>query len=124
MCLGMKQLRARLTPRTSIMLKSRTQSGYSYFMYVVQVPYIPNLRSYFNKVLMFLKNKNMQRALVEKTDVQWVTLSMLKNLEKRSVFAGTLEMHAQAIEDIATSPVAKWRDLCDKHSDGFDAVFS
>jgi hypothetical protein len=122
MCCGMKQMRARITPRTSIMLRSKTQSGYPYFMYVTQVPYMPHLRSSIAKLLAFLKTKNVQRMLVEKTDVQWVTLSMLKNMNKRSVFANTLDLHAQALEEIASAPAEAWRDICLKRAPHFEVI--
>lgn len=122
MVLGMKQLRARITPRTSIMLRSKTQSGCPYYMYVTQVPFLPHLRSSVSKMLGFLKSKNVQRMLVEKTDLQWVTLSMLKNMNKRSVFANTLDLHAQTLEEIAASSVESWRDICTKRSPHFEVI--
>lgn len=118
--LGTKQVRTRMTPKTSVLLKSTTQNGYPYYMFVVQVPYMPHLRNTFHKALAFLKTKNMNRMYVEKTDIQWVTLGMLKNIPKRTVFANTLQRHAAFLEKLGTCPSHAWRDMCTNMAPQFD----
>lgn len=115
-----KQIRARLTPQTSILLRGRTQNSNVYYMYVTEVPYMPHLRSTFHKLLGFFRAKNINRMYVEKTDVQWVTLDMLKKMVKRSVFANTLSMNIDVIEQIASSSPDKWHDMCKKYSPAFE----
>jgi hypothetical protein len=118
--LDIKQIRARINPQTAIMLRGRTQNSNMYFMYVTEIPYMPHIRSTFHKILGFFRAKNIQRMYVEKTDVQWVTLEMLRNMNKRSVFANTLNLHAETIEEIGTSTPAQWRELCKKHASSFE----
>jgi len=115
-----KQIRARLNPQTSIMLRGRTQNSNVYYMYITEVPYMPHLRGMFHKLLGFLRAKNIQKLYVEKTDVQWVTLDMLRTMTKRAVFANTLNMHLDTIVEIGTSTPQQWRDLCKKHAPMFD----
>lgn len=120
--IGAKQLRSRLTPTTSVVLKGNTQNNHNYFMFVTPLPYQPHLRNCFGKVLAFLRAKNLQRMFVEKTDIAWVTLNTLRSMPKRSVFAGTLDLHAELLDELASLPAANWRALCEKHKDAFDSV--
>lgn len=110
--LGIKHVRARISPSTSVLLKSFTQNQFRYYMFVVQVPYNPYLRSAFHKALAFLKTRNMHRVYVEKTDLQWVTFNTLKAMPKRTVFANTLNRHMDFFERLATIPSRDWRALC------------
>lgn len=119
---SIKQIRARVNPETSILLRGRTQNGNPYYMYVVEIPYIPYLRPAFHKMLGFFRSKNIQRMYVEKLDVQWVTLHMLRTMTKRSVFANTLDMHAETLTEIGNAPPSAWRYLCKKHADGFETM--
>ena len=120
--LDMKQIRARLNPSTAIMMRGRTQNANTYYMFVVEVPYMPHLRNVFLKMLGFFRVKNIQRMYVEKTNLQWVTLPMLKHIIKRSVFANTLNMHIEAIDEIGTSAPSQWKELCKKYGVGWDGV--
>lgn len=81
-------------------------------MFVTQIPYVPHLRNVFHKILAFLKTKTMSRVYIEKTDVQWTTLAMLKNVAKRSVFANTMNKHIDFLEQVAGCTSAQWRDMC------------
>jgi hypothetical protein len=117
--LSIKQIRARLNPGTSIMLHGKTQNANAYYMYVTEVPYLPHLRNTFHKILEFLRSKNVQRLYVEKTDVQWVTLGMLKHIMKRKVFANTLDLNSEAIETIGNCTPDLWKDICERHASNF-----
>lgn len=122
MILGIKQLHARLTPRTAVMLKSSTQNNYSYFCYVTEIPYMPHARGAFAKVLDFLRSRNVHRLYVEKLDLQWVTLEMLMAMPKRSVFAETLQAHMPFFEMLSGSPASAWKDICARRAHTFDAI--
>lgn len=122
MILDIKQLRARMTPKTAIMLRGTTQGGSPYFMFVTQVPYIPHLRSTVRKLLGFLRSKNLHRMYVEKIDTQWVTLEMMKNIHKRPVFANTIETHMDTLEEIARSPPSSWTNICAARASDFDVT--
>lgn len=118
--LSMKPLRARISPTTTVLLKSVTQNLYPYYMFVVQVPYNPYWRNGFHKKLNFLRSKNMSRVFLEKIDLQWVTYNSLKAIPKRSVFANTLHRHMDFFETLATTPSAQWRALCTARAHTFD----
>lgn len=108
-----RALRARLNSSTCLALRGRTQNGHPYWMFVAEVPYQPHLRGAYRKVLAFLRHRNLCKACVEKTDVQWVTWKQLRgaSLVKRSVFAATLEAHAATLERLASGEDA-WPALC------------
>lgn len=122
MVLGVKQMRVRLTPKTAVMLKGSTQNGYPYFMYVTEIPYMPHLRNCFGKLLDFLRSKNIHRLYVEKTDVMWVTLDLLKSIPKRAVFQETLQTHMPFFEHLASLQASSWRTICANRVSTFDAI--
>lgn len=113
---GQRQILMRLTPKTAILVPGRTQNGNPYHMYIVEVPYAPHVRSAFKKTAEFLRSKNVNRLYVEKLDVQWATLEMLRTMNKRSVFENTLNANARLIETIGSSTPEQWRDLCAEHA--------
>lgn len=108
-----RALRARLCAANSLVLRSRTQNGHPYYMYVVQVPYQPHLRNAFHKSLAFLRHKSLCKMFVEKTDVMWVTWAMLtsSDLVKRQVFKCTLDAHVGTLARLA-SRADSWARLC------------
>lgn len=111
-----KALRNRMQSHNCLCLRSRTQNGHPYFMYVVQVPFVPHLRNAFHKTLAFLKYRNVHKLYVEKTDVRWVTWPALRDdLPKRAVFAGTVDQHAALLERAAAAP-GIWTALCHEHA--------
>ena len=99
------------TPSNYLCLKSSTQNGYDYYMFVVEIPYVPHLRSCFRKALKFLQSTNMQRVYVEKTDLQYVTWPVLQTIAKRPVFGTTLDLHRAALEFLSTSTPTTWRSF-------------
>lgn len=108
-----RQLRQRLHAGNYVLLKSRTQNGHPYFMYVIEVPFVPGLRASFAKTLAFFRHKNVHRLYVEKTDVQYLTLEELSSpdVPKRSVFQSTIELHAASLQRIVADR-APWPVVC------------
>lgn len=97
------------SPGSCITLKSSTQNNYDYYMFIVEIPYLPHLRSSFRKVLKFLQSMAVQRLYVEKTDVQYVTWDLLQKMNKRPVFENTLALHQGVMEALASSSPQNWR---------------
>lgn len=115
-CLTAKAMRSRMQPQNSLCLRSRTQNGHPYFMYVVEVPFAPHLRNSFHKTLNFLKYRNLHKVYVEKTDVRWVTLdTLMGDFPKRPVFASTARQHRAILEEAVQSRTS-WGALCAEHS--------
>lgn len=114
-----RALRQRMHPCNCLLLRSRTQNGHPYFMFVVEMPYMPHLRSCFHKTLNFLRSKNLQKLYVEKTDVQWVTWPTLKSagLPKRPVFDATIAAHEATLNRLAAGE--SWDTLCAENADEF-----
>jgi len=113
--LGVKELWQRMHPSNYILLKSKTQNGHPYYMFLVEVPFAPHLRNAFLKTLAFLRYKEMHRVYVEKTDVQWVTLESMRApaLHKRSVFANTIDTHEAILDRLnALPPGVSWATVC------------
>lgn len=108
-----RALRQRLNAGNYVLLKSRTQNGHPYYMYVVEVPFVPGLRRLFAKIIAFFRHKNVHRLYVEKTDVQYLTLPELLSdaVPKRSVFKSTLDLHAGSLRRIALGRDA-WPAVC------------
>lgn len=112
MVLPAKALRQRMQPNNCLCLRSKTQNGHPYYMYVVEVAYMPHLRNAFLKTLNFLKYRNLHKIYVEKTDVRWVTWQTLcGDLPKRSVFASTIDQHRALLERVVTRQVS-WTQAC------------
>lgn len=105
-------LRRRLVPGVNCLsLRSRTQNGHPYHMFVAEVPFLPHARNAFHKVLGFLRYKNLHRPFVEKTDVQWVTWPELRAIAKRPVFEATLEAHEGVLARLVAG-TEDWSTLC------------
>lgn len=112
MVLPAKALRQRMTPQNSLCLRSKTQNGHPYFMFVVEVPFMPHLRNAFQKTLNFLKYRNLHKVYVEKTEVRWVTWdTLMGTLPKRCVFATTLDQHRDLLQRAVAGDVS-WATLC------------
>ena len=114
-----RALRQRMYPGNCILLRSRTQNGHPYFMFVVEMPHMPHTRNCFHKALAFLRAKNLQKLYVEKTDVQWVPWSALQGpqVPKRQVFDATIATHRGVLERIAAGE--PWAALCSEFADEF-----
>ena len=116
MVLPAKALRQRMQANNCLCLRSKTQNGHPYYMYVVEVAYMPHLRNAFHKTLAFLKYRNLHKMYVEKTDVRWVTWqTMCGELPKRSVFASTIEQHKGLLERVVQQRKS-WAAVCAEHA--------
>lgn len=106
-------LRDQLSPDNCIALKSRTQNNHPYWMFIVEVPYVPHLRNTFRKLVAFLRHKSACKGLIEKVDVQWVTWDMLKAsaATQRPVFHHTLAHNSGVLSRIASGS-QDWPSLC------------
>lgn len=112
MVLPAKALRQRMQPHNCLCLRSKTQNGHPYYMYVVEIPYMPHLRNAFHKTLTFLKYRNLHKVYVEKTDVRWVMWNTLvHDIPKRSVFLTSVHNHRQLLESVSRDPAA-WTQAC------------
>ena len=121
MVLPAKALRQRMQPHNCLCLRSRTQNGHPYYMYIVEVAYMPHLRNAFLKALGFLKYRNLHKLYVEKTDVRWVTWQTLcsGDLPKRPVFASTIAQHRDTLDQVANRRVT-WSQACAAHAHTHD----
>jgi 8-oxo-dGTP pyrophosphatase MutT (NUDIX family) len=110
-----RALRNRMCMSNTLALRSRTQNGHPYWMFVVEVPYQAHLRNAFHKALGFLRHKNLCKVYVEKTDVRWVTWDMMRggDLLKRPVFKATLAAHEGVLRRLAAGE--GWSALCAEH---------
>ena len=108
---GMKELQFRMkNSRDVLLLRSTTQNNLDYYMYILEVPYIPGLRSTFRKVVKYIQHANFQKVFVEKTDLMYVSWDKLKNLKKRPGFEHTLNLHRATFEILARSTAFNWRE--------------
>ena len=101
--MDVKTMRARLS--CSIRLQGRTQNSHPYYCFITEVPFVPHLRDSFRKHLAFMRQRNVHRMYIEKTDIVYVSLEELfsEGFPKRSVFKETLLLHRQLFQDIATA---------------------
>lgn len=106
-----EEMKRRLTPRTSILLKGKTQNGNEYSMFIVEVFFSPSISRDFANAVAFLTTKNIHRSYVEKTDLRWVTVDELFSCDKRSVFKKTLEANEGMVRQIGNSTPRTWLDL-------------
>ena len=116
---GQRHVLMRLTPKSAVLINGRTQNGNPYYMYVLEVPYSPYARAAFKKTADFLRSKNVNRLYVEKLDIQWATLEMLKSMHKRSVFENTMNANIKLLEAIGEATPSVWRALCAAHAHNF-----
>lgn len=70
-----------------------------YYMYLVEVPYLPFLRSVFRRVSLHLSS----RMFVEKCDILWADEQTLSTLALRPCFKSTLDERAHEIRDLVAS---------------------
>jgi len=99
--MDMRALRMRMSFHCNYhMLQSTTQSKHPYYMYLLQVPFDPHLRSAFKKTVAFLRYSKLPKGMVEKVDVQWVTLEQMQRMTLRSVFHSSVMRHYQFLESL------------------------
>lgn len=114
LALTINQLGTIFAAKHYVLLVSSTRAEHPYYCYVVQVPFQPHLRDAAQKLLGFLRTKGVYRAMVEKTDLRWVTTSELfGSLPKRHVFERTIQAH----RDFLTSMERReWRSVVRERS--------
>lgn len=114
-----KALRRFICPETAVLLLSRTQNGYPYFCFVIELPFIPSLAATYRKVVNFMHFRNIYRQFVEKTSLAYVCASKLFNdsFQKRSIFCATLNTNRAIVADIVEGLERgdNWRDICARH---------
>lgn len=100
-----KTMRSRLVPGQYIELQGRTQNLHPYYCFVTEIPFVPHLRDAFRKHLAFMRQRNVHRTYIEKTDIVYVSLNELfsDSFPKRSVFKETLLAHRDALHTIAAA---------------------
>lgn len=104
-----------------IRIKDTTYGGYSYYMFLIKIPYKDSYRDTFLSTIAFLKylkntsvNKTTEyRAYLEKTDIQWISMDVIQaaiqpsqtaeneimvDYPLRSIFKRTLERHITKID--------------------------
>ena len=59
------------------LITSKTLNGSPYYMYVIEVELDENMRKSFVKTYEYLKYVKVNEYILEKTDIQWVSLSTL-----------------------------------------------
>lgn len=97
-----KTMRARLSD--AMQLQGRTQNSHPYYCFLAEIPFIPHLRDAFRKHLAFMRQRNVHRMYIEKTDIMYVSLEELFSEEfpKRSVFKDTLMHHRETLFKLAS----------------------
>lgn len=115
--IDIKAMRARLCQGSCISLRSTTQNGHPYHMFIVEIPYMPHLRNVFRKFLAFLRFRNLGKIFVEKVDIQYVPWAMLRasDMVKRSVFQRTIETHREVLDRLSAGGPKAWAELCAQH---------
>lgn len=96
-----KMMRARLA--TAHHVNGRTQNCHPYHCFLAEIPFVPHLRDAFRKHLAFMRQRNVHRMYIEKTDIMYVSVDELYSDEfpKRSVFKDTLMNHQTILREIA-----------------------
>ncbi len=94
--------------KMSVMVTGTTKKGNVYSMFMIEVPYIPDLPLRFKKVVNFLKYKNIGSAYIEKSELVWVSTDEMFKIPKRQVFSDTITSNAQTLRRISTEP---WRNV-------------
>jgi hypothetical protein len=92
----------------SVMVHGTTKKGNVYSMFLIEVPYIPDLPLRFKKIVNFLKYKNIGSAYVEKSELVWVSLDEMFKIPKRQVFSDTITSNVATLRKITTEP---WRTM-------------
>jgi len=92
--MDLRCLRGRLTGRNERRhLVSQTQNNKDYYMYCLEIPFNPLLRSTFRKVLSYLKYMKVHKKSIEKTDVKWISASAILqgDIRLRCVFQNSFK---------------------------------
>ena len=94
--------------KMSVLVNGTTKKGNVYSMFIIEVPYIPDLPLRFKKIVNFLKYKNIGSAYIEKSELVWVSLDEMFKIPKRQVFADTIASNASTLRKVTTD---SWRAM-------------
>jgi hypothetical protein len=94
--------------KMSVLVNGTTKKGNVYSMFIIEVPYIPDLPLRFKKIVNFLKYKNIGSAYIEKSELVWVSLDEMFKIHKRQVFADTIASNAATLRKVTTD---SWRAM-------------
>ena len=98
--------------KMSVTVNGTTKKGNMYTMFLIEVPYIPDLPLRFKKIVNFLKYKNIGSAYIEKSELVWVSFEEMFKIPKRQVFSDTISSNATIIRKVITEP---WRTMIDEN---------
>lgn len=109
-----RTMRQRLTPQTSFVLRGKTQNAHPFYCFVTEVPFFPHARDAFRKHLLFLRQRNVHRIYVEKTDIVYVSLGDLVSdqFPKRSVFKDTVLQNRHVLESLERAGAEGFASFC------------
>lgn len=109
-----KTMRARLVPGNYVELQGRTQNAHPYYCYLTEVPFIAHLRDAFRRHLAFMRQRNVHRMYLEKTDICYVDFDELFSEEfpKRSVFKDTLLKNKELLRAISEAGPTAFAKAC------------
>jgi len=107
--------------KMSIMVNGTTKKGNLYRMFILEVPYSPDLPLRFKKIVNFLKYKNIGSAYIEKSEIAWVSLDDMLKIPKRQVFSDTISNNISIIRRVVSSP---WRSICEELKNNIPASIS
>jgi hypothetical protein len=94
--------------KMSVMVNGTTKKGNVYSMFIIEVPYIPDLPIRFKKIVNFLKYKNIGSAYIEKSELVWVSLDEMFKIPKRQVFSDTISSNSSTLRRVTTE---SWRSM-------------
>ena len=99
-----KTMRARLATH-AVQLRGRTQNAHPYHCFVTEIPFVPHLRDAFRKHLAFMRQRNVHRMYLEKTDIMYVSIHDLfsDDFPKRGVFKETIMHHRDFLHALAAT---------------------
>lgn len=97
-----KTMRHRLES-AAILLHGHTQNCHPYYCYLTEVPFLSHLRQAFHRHLTFMRQRNVHRMYMEKSDIMYISIQELfsDDIVKRSVFKETLHSHRKVLFSIA-----------------------
>ena len=94
--------------KMSVLVNGTTKKGNVYSMFMIEVPYIPDLPLRFKKIVNFLKYKNIGSAYIEKSELLWVSLDEMFKIPKRQVFFDTISSNVATLRRVTTE---SWRAM-------------
>lgn len=110
--ISINEMMSRFKDDSCIRVYGRTQNGYVYYMNIVEIPWDPHMPRNFDRVVQFLRLKNISKLYVEKKNVTWMTFDELLACRKRQVFESTIMDNINVIRCIGSCHRDSWPRLC------------